>query len=235
VKGTHRPTCYPSPVPPIAAPEVPQAFGATVAAVSVLALAIGAVQPSLRAMRKVEPRMRAARDACVAALGEARVVERAVAEARAAGAACDMTHEDRVAELYRCRQALQGYRAAVRGAAVAMTNAIRTVEGLRDIEQVVAMTRRGWGKEWREALETMRRLSSEFDTMFKMEEFAALERQTDQLYARAVEEEVERALLVADDLKGRVPADAESVMATLRSMVEFCEAHGISLEEADPA
>jgi hypothetical protein len=52
--------------------------------------------------------------------------------------------------------------------------------------------------------------------MFKTKEFAEAKRHADALYACEVENEVERALRLADELRGTVRSDAESVLATLR-------------------
>jgi len=227
------PPCYPLRVDSIAVPALSPNFAATVSVVSALALVLGTARPALRAMRKVEPRLLAARDSCIAVLGEARVVERAVVEGKAAIGAFDPKHDERIAELNRVRQALQDFQEAVDGTSRAMADAIRTVEGLRDIESTIAMVRRGWGMEWRKALDMMRSLASDFETMFKTKAIADAKRQADELYALGVAEDAEQALRVADELRGRIPADAESVIATLKSMVDFCEAHGIELGPAE--
>ncbi len=213
-------------------PEVPSNFGLTVAAISALALALSSVAPVVRAQRKVKPKLDRARDACVAVMGEARILQAAINEAKAA-VAIDITQSDRLAQIARCRRALLAYRNSFEATSLAFDRAIARVEELAPIEPQMLMTRRDWRSEWRGALEGLRALKVEFDAMFRDKAFQGAVAAADEAYAKAVDVEVELALETADVMTRVLPSDANFLLDTLRQMVDFCEEHGIGLPELE--
>jgi hypothetical protein len=200
-------------------------FAATVMAVGAFALVLSSIAPAVRVQRRVQPKLERARQGCVSVMGEARLVQAAMTEAKEAIAALDNAQAGRLARIDRCRRALQGYRTSFESASASFDVALARVEELDAIEPVMSMAHRGWGAKWRGVLEKLLAMKSSFNAMFREEAFRDAVGAIDDLYAASVELEVELALQTADVMTGQLSTDSASIVKTLRQMLEFCEEH----------